>query len=157
MNKTKEQLEIPYLMQNVNIALIPKPGKKDLKLIENHRGIFIINKFHSLIMRLLLNDKYDTIDKYMSDSQIGGRKGRAIRDHLFVVNGIIHDHCKSKYPISIQILDYASCFDSMCQNEVFNDLYEAGIQDNKLSLLYNINATNHIAVKTSVRLSNSVI
>ena len=156
MNETKKRLEIPYLMQNVNVALIPKPGKRDIKNIENHRGIFLINKFRGLIMRLLLNDKYNTIDKYMSDSNVGGRKGRSIRDHLFILNGIIHDHYKSKYPISIQILDYASCFDSMCQNEVFNDLYDAGIKDDKLSLLYDINATNHIAVKTPVGISNRV-
>ena len=39
----------------------------------------------------------------------------------------------------------------MCQNEVFNDLYDAGIKDDKLSLLYDINA-----VKTPVGISNRV-
>ena len=43
-------------------------------------------------MRMILNDKYEIIDSFMSDSNVGGRKERGIRDHLFVVNGIIHDH-----------------------------------------------------------------
>ena len=29
-------------------------------------------------MRMILNDKYDIIDQYMSDSNIGGRKQRGI-------------------------------------------------------------------------------
>ena len=36
---------------------------------------------------------------------------------------------------------------------MINDLYEAGIQDDKLSLLYEINRTNKISVKTQVGLS----
>ena len=40
LNKTKELLQIPKMMKKVNIALIPKPGKKKLQEIENHRGIF---------------------------------------------------------------------------------------------------------------------
>ena len=154
LNKIKKQLKIPHFMNNVNIALLPKPGKKDLQDIKNHRGIFLINKFRSLLMRLLLNDKYDVIDNYMSDSNIGGRKGRGIRDHLFIVNGIINEHCNSNNGVSIQILDYLSCFDSMWQHEVVNDLYKAGLKDDKLSLLYKINEVNNLAIKTSAGLSD---
>ena len=106
-------------------------------------------------MRMLLNDKYPIIDKFMSDSNIGGRKGRGIRDHVFVVNGIIHEHCKSRTkPISMQVLDYKSCFDSMWAEEVINDLFEAGVTDDKLALIQKINETNHIRVKTSAGLSS---
>ena len=83
LNKTKKSLMIPNMMKIVNIALIPKPGKRNLQHIENHRGIFLIHMFRSLLMRMLLNDKYDTIDDFMSDSNVGGRKGRSVRDHLF--------------------------------------------------------------------------
>ena len=65
-------------------------------------------------MKMLLDDNYNTLDNYMSDSQVGGRKDRGIRDHLFIINGIIHEHFKSKTnPISIQIMDYSCCFDSL--------------------------------------------
>ena len=76
LNKTKKHLKIPHMMKIVNIALIPKPGNRYLLHIENHRGIFLIHKFQSLLMRMLLNDKYDTIDEFMSDSNVGGRKGK---------------------------------------------------------------------------------
>ena len=78
-------------------------------------------------MRMLLNDNYETIDRFMSDSNVGGRKGRSVRDHLFMVNGIIHDHHNSQTkPVTFQILDYSLCFDSMWFEEVTNDVYTAG-------------------------------
>ena len=58
------------MMKHVNIALIPKAGKRNLRSISNHRGIFLIHKYRSLNMRMLLNDEYDTIDNFMSDSQV---------------------------------------------------------------------------------------
>ena len=107
-------------------------------------------------MRMLLNDHYQIIDDFMSDSNIGGRKERGIGDHLFIVNGVIHEHFNSNKPVTFQILDYASCFDSMWQEEVTNDLFDAGIQNDKLALLYDINRTNNIAVQTPVGQSKRV-
>ena len=72
LNNCKDQLQIPRMMKHVNVALIPKPREKNLRNISNHRGIFLIHKYRSLIMRMLLNDKYNVMDNYMSDSQVGG-------------------------------------------------------------------------------------
>ena len=155
LNKTKDLNEIPQMMKNVNIALIPKPGKRKLKGIYNHRGIFLIPKYRSLLMRMLLNDNYDIIDDYMSDSNVGGRKNRSIRDHLFIVNGILHEHSKSKtIPISIQILDYKNSFDSLWQDDITNERYDAGVHDDKLALLHSINKINFIRVKTPAGISD---
>ena len=57
LNKTKDKLEIPQMMTHVNIAMIPKGGKRNLKDISNHCGIFLIHRYRSLIMRMLLEDK----------------------------------------------------------------------------------------------------
>ena len=43
-------------------------------------------------MKMLLLDEYEGIDEFMSDSNAGGRKGRRAQDHLFIINGIIHQH-----------------------------------------------------------------
>ena len=105
-------------------------------------------------MKMLLKDEYDMIDQYMSDSNVGGRKGKRIQDHLFIINGIIFDHARSnKKSITIGIHDFQQCFDSMWQEEVMNAVHDAGVKDNKLALLYEINKSNHIAVKTTSGLS----
>ena len=106
LNNTKKHLKIPHMMKVVNIALIPQPGRRNLQHIENHRGIFLIHKFRSLLMRMLLNDNYDKVDQFMHDSNVGGRKGRSVMDHLFMVNGIVFDHHNSQTkPLTFQILD----------------------------------------------------
>ena len=137
-------------MKNVNIAMIPKQGKKTSTDISNQRGIFILSIFRSILMKILLKDEYDMINAYMSDSNVGGRKGKRIQDQLFIINGIIFDHArsKSKSHLTIAIYDFRQCFDSMWQQEVINDLYEAGVKDDRLALLHEINKTNNVAVKT---------
>ena len=88
----------------------------------------------------------------MSDSQIGARKGKNIRNHIWVVNGIICDVLskKNKKPIDIQIYDYKQCFDTLWIEECLNDFYDGGLQNEKLALLYNVNKNVKVAVKTPV-------
>ena len=107
-------------------------------------------------MKLIYFDKYSTINENMSDSQVGGRKGKNVRNHIWVLNGIISDvlATKKKTPIDIQIFDYKQCFDSLWMQECLSDLYNSGVTDDKLSLLYNINNHVKIAVKTPAGRTN---
>ena len=65
-------------------------------------------------MKMIYSDKYSTIDKSMSDSNIGARKNKNIRNHIFVVNSVLHDVLskKSKDPIDIMVMDYRKIFNS---------------------------------------------
>ena len=53
-------------------------------------------KIRSLLDRLVYNAQYQVIDENMGCSNIGARKGRNIRDHLFVINAILHEVSKDK-------------------------------------------------------------
>ena len=103
-------------------------------------------------MRLMYRDKYDIIDANMSDSNIGARKDKNIRNHIWILNGIILEAIKSSKcpPLDIQILDVQQCFDSLWNEECMNNLYEAGMDDNMLALLYEMNSRANIAVRTPV-------
>ena len=107
-------------------------------------------------MRLIYKDKYSIIDGNMSDSQVGGRKGKNVRNHIWILNGIICDilSTKRKTPVDIQIFDYKQCFDSLWLQECLNDVYDSGVKDDQLSLLYNINTHVKVAVKTPVGRTN---
>ena len=149
-NKIKESHEIPFMMKNVNIAMIPKPGKCNSRDIKNQRGIFLISMFRSIILKLIWKDETKKLDSFMSDGSVGGRKGRRIQDHLFIVNGVVYEHARSRSSksISISIYDSKQCFDSLWQEHIFNDLYEAGMNTDRLSLLWEINQVNNMSVKT---------
>jgi hypothetical protein len=103
-------------------------------------------------MKLIYQDIYDVIDKSMSDSQVGSRKRKNIRNHIWVVNSIICDtlSTKKKKPVDIQIYDYKQCFDSLWLEECLNDMYTGGLQDDKLNLLHEANSLVNIAVRTPV-------
>ena len=107
-------------------------------------------------MKLIYKDKYDIIERSMSDSNIGARKMKNIRNHIFVVNSIIHDVLskKSKQPIDIMILDYKQMFDSECLFECLNDVFEAGVVDDNLALIYEANKESFVAVQTPNGLSS---
>ena len=47
-------------------------------------------------MKMIYKEKYDMIDKNMSDSNIGARKEKNIRNHIYVVNSIVHDVLSKK-------------------------------------------------------------
>ena len=106
--------------------------------------------FRSILMKMIYNDKYDILDKSMSDSNVGARRGKNIRNHIFIINGIINDvlSSKSNTPIDVQILDYKQCFDAMWLEETLNDMYEGGVTDNNLAILYEANKKVKVAVNT---------
>ena len=73
-------------------------------------------------MKLVYKDKYDIVDKNMSDSNVGARKNKNVRNHIFVINGVINDVINRKEEsVDIQILDYKQCFDSLWLIESIND------------------------------------
>ena len=75
----------------------------------------------------------------MSDSNVGGRKERNIRDNLFVLYAIINEAVRKKTDIDIQFFDIMKCFDSMWKEETMNDYFDAGIKDDRFALIALLN------------------
>ena len=150
-NRIKLEFFSPEFVRKADVLTIYK-GKGEKSDLSNDRGIFIVSIFRSLLMKLIYKDIYEVIDKGMSDSQVGSRKGKNIRNHIWVVNSIITDtlSTKKKKPVDIQIYDYKQCFDSLWLEECLNDMYEGGLKDNKSNLLHIANSLVNIAVRTPV-------
>ena len=120
--------------------------------MDNDRGIFLVSVLRMILDSLIYRDKYPIIDFNMTCSNIGARKNRNIRDHLFIVsaiiNSVIHGH---EDDIDIQIYDVKQCFDALWLDDVMLDLIDTlpeRERDDKISLLYKINESNFVAVKT---------
>lgn len=96
----------------------------------------------------------------MSDSNVGGRKQRNIRNHLFMVYGVINSVMHGEGPpVDLQIYDLAQCFDSMYLSDTMNDVYDTlppHERDDQLSLTYKMNRENLVAVRTSYGLTDRV-
>ena len=92
----------------------------------------------------------------MSDSNVGGRKRKNIRNHIFIVNGVINEALRNKNNLDVEILDYRQCFDGMWLDETINDLFEAGLVNDNLNLIYKLNEKNKVAVVTPHGLTERV-
>ena len=140
-------------MKLANITSIYKlKGPK--KSLESDRGIFVLTVIRGILDRLLYNDLYPEVEFNMSNSNIGALKNKNVRNHLFVVHGIINSVVKGEAKcIDIQIYDIKQAFDSLWLQDCMNDLYDSlpvSGRNDKLSLLYKANCDNHVAVKTPV-------
>ena len=148
MNKIKVDLEIPEAFGKCNITSIHKKGKKSE--FDNYRGVFRVTVLRNILDRLLYNDIYPIVDENLTDANVGARKGRSIRDNLFVLNAVMNSVIKgNEQPCEIGVYDLEKAFDSLWAEECINDLFDAGCKDDKLVLMHLENQNAQVAAKTS--------
>ena len=147
-NGIKTDLHFPPFMQLANVTTIYKKKGSRLSL-ENDRGIFVTSVMKKIIDRLIYNDKYSDIDDGMSDSNIGGRKNKNIKNHLFVIYGILNSVINGEDdPIDIQVYDLEKAFDALWLEDCMNDLVDTlpiSSHDDKVALIYEANMSNLVA------------
>ena len=145
MNKIKTNYKEPNFTSLANITSFWKrKGSKDD--IENERGVFILNVIRMIKDKLIHNDIKKVL--VMSDSQVGAREEYSIRNHLFIIYSCLNSAAQHESPpIDIHMYDLTKCFDGLWLEECCNNLYEAGVRDDKLAMVYEGNLINKVAVK----------
>ena len=124
-------------------------NKGDKKDFNSYRGVFRTTSLRNIMDRLIYIDEYQKVDDSLTDCNVGSRKHRNIRDNLFVMNAIMNASRKeNENACDIMVYDVKKCFDSLWLSECNNDLFEAGVNNDKLCLLYYSNKNARIAVKT---------
>ena len=110
--------------------------------------------------KLIYQEKYPLIDENMSNSNIGARKRRNIKNHLFIIYAVINSVMKSESScVDIQIYDLVKAFDVLWLQGTMNDLYDTlpdRSRDDRLGLLYQLSKNNLVAVNTAVGQTNRV-
>ena len=96
----------------------------------------------------------------MSDSNIGGRRGRMAKDHLFVVYGIINSvKNKEDEEVDMQVFDIEKAFDKLWIEDSLNDVVDnipTEKANDKISILYEANKLTKVAVKTPFGLTERI-
>ena len=155
-NGIKSTKCFPEFMCVSDICSIRKK-KAALLDIEGERGISLITGFKKIFENLLYLDFAKDIDGNMTDSNIGSRKERDIKDHILVMNGIINSVIKGKGDeIDIQIFDIEKAFDSLWLENCLSDTYDSLSEHNrneKLALLYKMNKKNLVSIRTPYRMT----
>ena len=93
MNRIKLEQMYPEHLELCNISSIykMKGSKNDF---EFYRGTFRVTIFRSILDSLVYNDEYMNIDRNLTDSNVGARKLRNIRDNIFVMIAIFNSMSK---------------------------------------------------------------
>ena len=157
MNLIKDRLEFPEALELCNITSLYK-HKGSHKDFNNYRGVFRVCVFRSILDRLMYNDNYHIVDENLTDGNVGARKGRNVRDNIFVLGAIVNSVINGKMPpIQISVTDVEKCFDKMWLQATINALYEAGITNDTLNLLYLENKNAQIAIKVNNKLTKRVL
>ena len=158
-NGIKSNMLVPSFMTFSNITTIYK-NKGSRMDPENDRGIYIITVLKKILDRLGYNDNYDDLDANMSDSNIGARKKRNIRNHLFIIYGVINSVIRGNQGcIDLQIYDLIKAFDALWLEDCLNDIFDTTSEKNrndKLALLFESSKDNQVAVKTAVGMTSRV-
>ena len=153
MNRIKEEQLYPECMQYCNITSIYK-NSGPRNEYNSYRGIFRITVFRNILDCLIYQDEYKTVENGLTDSNIGSRKNRNIRDNIFVLGAVVNEVKNGEADaIDICTYDISKCFDALWLEETINDLQETGLANDKLTLLYLENENAKIAVKTSEGMS----
>ena len=112
VNRIKSEQKYPKAMELCNISNLYK-NKGPRSSFDSYRGVFRVTVLRSILDRLIYNDMYDTIESNLSDSNVGSRKKRNVRDNLFVLNAILNSTGrKSEEALDVCIYDVMKCFDS---------------------------------------------
>ena len=93
MNRIKIEQLFPEVLELCDISSIYK-RRGSRNSFDNYRGIFRVSIFRTILDRLIYNDEYEVIDSNLSDSNVGARKSKNIRDNIFVINVITNSVVK---------------------------------------------------------------
>ena len=159
VNGIKREYFVPFPLQMSNITTIyKKKGSKHN--LENDRGIFGLSVFKKIIDKLIYQEMYPLVDEGMSDSNIGARRKKNIKNHLFIVYGVINSVLKGESGcVDISIYDLIKAFDVLWLADSMNDLWDTipnHAHDDKLGLIYQTSKKNMVAVNTAVGQSDRV-
>ena len=136
-NLIKENMIVPSFFEVMSITRFYK-HRGSINQLSNQRGIFNLPKVRSILDRLIYDKSYEEIDRNLSFSNAGGRKGRSIRDHIFVVYSIINDVMNGNASESdFQFVDIIKCFDELAYCKIYNDLLEAEIENDSFLFCQN--------------------
>ena len=147
LNAVKKKWHIPARWAEMYITMIYKQ-KGSWKELENHRGIFIVVILTIIFEKVIKNRILPVLSTNMTQFQTGGAKGKGVVDNLFILRGIIDHSVYLNKPTFVTFYDIEKCFDSLWLEDCINTLWENGVQDDTIYLIYLLNAKASVTVNT---------
>ena len=140
---------IPEELLKIHIKTLYK-GKGKTSLLSNHRGIFMGSEIIKMYDKLIYNRITPRVEDGQSEFQAGGRAGRNISDHIFILRSVMKHYQYINIQLLIEFLDLIKAFDKMSLRHVMNDLWRCGVRGKIWRTIYNNNSHSNISIKTAL-------
>ena len=145
LNELKRHVYCPEQWERTLIKTIYK-NKGSKKNLKNYRGVFLTQVVSKIYERILFERIREILDK-VSRLQAGSRSNRGPPDNLFLMKSCI-DHARYlNIPVFITVYDFEQCFDALWLEDSIVSLWELGVRDDTLAILYSMNKKAKIRVK----------
>ena len=90
----------------------------------------------------------DTLQQNISKFQNGGMKGKGVVDNLFILRDIINHANYLVKELWLTFYNIGKCFDSLWLEDCINSLWDLGVRDDALCLIYLMNIKGTVTIKT---------
>ena len=151
INQIKNKLEIPSnWLDNLIVTIFKNKGSR--KVLKYYRGVFLGNILAKILEKVIKNRIKNQLLN-INILQAGSRTDRGPPDSLFILNAAI-DHAKYlKRRLNITFYDYTTCFDSLWLEDCMLSLWDIGIQNEMFNLIFKLNESTKIHIKTPYGMS----
>ena len=154
VNDIKNYVDVPLSWEELLIkTLYKRKGSK--KLLENFRGIFLSSVFYKLMEKLIKA----RIKKYTMKVNLfqGAQTGKSCPDNMFLLYGVRDHAMYLNASVNFTFYDYRTCFDSIWLEDSMLTLWNLGVRSKLFSLIYKMNLTAKIRIKTPYGISKTIV
>ena len=146
MNSIKTSKILPLEWSKTWITTLKKK-KGSFKKLSN-RGIFLVPILSIVFEKLLKNKINKLLQQNVSKFENGGMKGTGVVDSLFILRATVNHAKFLNKELLITFYDIGKCFDSLWLEDCINSLWDLGVKDDTLFLIYLMNTKASVTIKT---------
>ena len=131
-------------------------GKGDPCDFSNQRFIHMKDYIPKSFEQIVVSKVKPKIVSNVSKFQIGALPGHQASEHLFVIKSTVALYMWLNLPMILQFYDIRKFFDSESLRDAMNSMYHCGVKGKLYRLLFELNKSNTIKIKTGVGETNSI-
>ena len=148
INEIEKGKFIPKDWNDVIIKTVHKKGI--IQDMNNKRGLFLTNVMSKIYERVIKNRNKKIIYKGISENQLGGKKGRGTTDALLIISELIRTNKVIGKKTYLIFGDAVKCFDKLWLLDSIVELYKLDVCPQDLLMVYLLNKTANITIKTPI-------
>jgi len=147
MNKIYNNGKIPEdFLQTIFITI---PKIQHAQECANFRTISLISHASKILLHLINARITPLIEKHLSDSQMGFRKGRGTRDAIFQLRSIVDRSMQVNKKVYACFVDYQKAFDRINHEKLLKIMKIAGIPDLERKLITSLYWNQYAVIRTA--------